>query len=75
MRKQYAMVLNAISEGANTSRDLADVTGQDINTVSSVVSKMITAGILKRTGGSIPNLNPRKLGHRYRVFELVRKRR
>ena len=71
MRKQYAMVLRAIGEGSNTTRDLADATGQSVNTVSSVVSKMVAAKLLRRTGRSVANLNAGKLGRRYQVFEVV----
>lgn len=71
MRRQFTMVLKAIGEGSNTTRDVADLTGQDINTISSVVSKMIAAGMLKRTGASVSNLNADKLGRRYQVFEMI----
>lgn len=70
-RKQYVMVMEAIDEGSNTTRDVCDVTGLDVNTVSSLVSKMVADGMLRRTGRSVPNLNAARQGRRYQVFEPV----
>jgi DNA-binding MarR family transcriptional regulator len=48
--KQISLVLQALSDGADHSREIADMTGMRVPYVSSYLNELEKAGIIRRTG-------------------------
>ena len=73
--KKYLMVLECITEGASTSRDISKETGMTIKQASAHLSILAGMNFIKWTGRNVTReQSAGKRGHLCRVYELTTNR-